>query len=101
MKKFYIELYDDLEVNGGKLTETLAFNFEDGMDLDEWRESKYCIGLENWSCIKAHPGGWQISDYIFYYNNNQYHIELTIEDNSGYTGEDQITEGKIFKAIMY
>jgi Tfp pilus assembly protein PilE len=71
MKKFYIELYDDREVNGGKLTETLVFNFEDGMDFDEWRESKYCIGLENWSSAEAYPGGWIQRGYTFYYNNNR------------------------------
>lgn len=97
MKKFYIELYDNRQ-NGGELIETLTFGFEDGMNLDKWIESKYCIGLENWSYSEAYPGGWQIGNYFFYYNNNQYGMELTIEDNSGYTGENQITEGKVFKA---
>lgn len=95
MKKFYIELYDASE----ELLETLTFNFEDGMDIDVWKQSKYCIGLEDFNGNETYPGGWVVRFYDFFYNGDVYYMDITVEDDNGYTGEDEITEGKIFKAI--
>lgn len=99
MKKFYIELYDN-EQNGGKLIETLTFGFEDGMSLDmAWGTSKYASGLKDFRIsTQFFPGGFYVCIYEFSYNDNAYEIEFTLEDNNGYTGEDEITEGKVFKA---
>lgn len=99
MKKFYIELYDNIQ-NGGELIETLTFGFEDGMRLNEaWGTSKYASGLKDFRIITSlFPGDMYVCIYGFSYNDDEYGIEFTLTIGDRNTGEDEITEGKVFKA---
>lgn len=99
MKKFYIELYDGNIENEGNLVETLAFGFEEGMDLAEWGFSEFCVGLEDWGRAESYPGGWTTRYYNLKYKGVSYETRnpLIADDDTGYVGEDKIEEGKIFK----
>lgn len=101
-KKFYIELYSDYSYSD--LLETLTFDFDDSITfISSWFESKYCIGLEYNSFAESFPGGGvcQNDFHYFKYHNRLYCLEVTVWTLAeGSTGEDVLSEGKVFKAYL-
>ena len=94
MKKFYIELY-----NGEELVETLKFSFDENVSsISDWFNSGCSDKLENVTFMEMYPGGWQVMEYSFGYGGFTYNLSLTLMNDNGFTYEESLVEGKIFKA---